>query len=246
MTKKHPYKQYRCKKFDNRIVFCYNTIVEVNYVMNYTQKITLSSHKKNKNMVFICILGSISVLGIVMAVYSLVHARFLFALIYFIAVILGFSYVIMKINTIMPTYLAVKDNYIYLQNWKNGFFPFRTDKGFIGEFLPEKTNLKKININAVAKIYFGSRNYLLRLVENGEFNSKLNTYKKKYNSLLKQMEFFYICTKDGNEIYMPVNGFDDMEMVNFIKLLLEINDKIDFKSNNRLVSKEIPAKRMSF
>ncbi|MDY3928700.1 MAG: hypothetical protein SOZ34_04970 [Clostridia bacterium] len=214
--------------------------------MDYTQKITLSSHEKNKNMIYICILGSISVLGIVMTVYSLIHAKFLFALIYFIAVILGFSYVIMKINTIMPTYLAVKDNYIYMQNWKNGFFPFRTDKGFIGEFLPEKTNLKKIDINSVSKVYFGSRNYLLRLVESGDFNKNLNLYKKKYNNILKQMEFFYVCAKDGEEIYMPVNGFDEKEMVSLLKSVLERNEKIDFKSNNRLASKEIPAKRMTF
>ena len=212
--------------------------------MEYTHKASIEKKIKNKNMVFICIIASISLLGLVMAIYSLITLRILFAIIYILAVICGFSYAIMKINTIIPTYIAKKDGYLYLQTWR-GLFSFRTDKGIIGEFIPSMTVLKRVDISAISKIYLGSRNYLLKLVTSGDFAEQLVMSKEKYENIVKKMEFIYIATRDNNEIYMSVTDFDSDELTDVLKPIVDGNDKIDFKCNNRIISKSIPPKRLS-
>lgn len=213
--------------------------------MDYNKKISISKAKKNSNMVLICIIASISLLGLVMAVYSIVNFNFIFALVYIIAVIMGFSYVVMRINTIMPTYIEINGKYVYIQNWDNGLFPFVCDKGILGEFFPAKTLIKKIDIDAISKIYLGSRNYILKLIPHGIFYSILKNPDNKYQSMLKRMDFLYIITKDDKEIYMSITDFDDEELASVIKPIVEKNEKVDFRSNNRVVTKLIPAKKIS-
>ncbi len=211
--------------------------------MDLTQRASITKKVKNFNLILICIIGSISVLGLVMAIYSVVKFQFLFAIIYLIAVILGFSYIVMKINLIMPTYVERSNDLIYIQNWVNGFFPFVPDNGFIGEFIPSKSMLKKIDISSISKIYIGSRNYLLKIVEPGCFSRTMETYKEKYDNIIKHMDFLYIKTTDDTEVFMSVTDFDENELVSIFKPIVEENDKIDFKCSNRHIYKEIPTKK---
>lgn len=213
--------------------------------MEYTQKASIEKKIKNRNMIFICITASISFLGLVMAVYSLVKLKFIFTLIYLAAVLLGFLYAVLRINTIMPPYIARSGGYLYFQTWR-GLFPFRTDKGFIGEFLPSKTALKKVDISQINRIYLGTRNYLLKLVTEGEFADELASSKKKHENVVKKMDFIYIKTKDNNEIYMSVTDFDNAELSEILKPIVDNDERIDFKCNNRFISKSIPPKRLSF
>lgn len=212
--------------------------------MNYSQKAAMSKNIKNFNMILICVIGSISILGLVMCLYSLVHLKLLFSLIYLVAVLLGFSYVIMRINTIMPTYIASNHEYLYVQNWENGIFPFKINQGLVGEFIPEKTVLKKIDISAISKIYLGSRNYLLKLLEGGELREFLSSPDNKYDSMLKKMEFLYIKTVDNKEIYMSVTDFDKEEIAMILKPITDEHEKIDFRCNNRVICKLIPSKKI--
>lgn len=196
-------------------------------------------------MLLICITASISLLGLVMAVYSIVKVKLVFALIYVVAAALGLIYAVMRINTVVPSYIARKDGYLYFQTWQ-GLFPFRTDKGFAGEYIPAKTILKKIDISKINRIYLGTRNYLVKLLESGKFADELADAKKKYESIVKRMDFIYISTKDGNEVFMSVTDFDDEEIADILKPIVDANDRIDFKCNNRVISKSIPPKRISF
>lgn len=211
--------------------------------MDLTQRASITKKVKNFNLILICIIGSISVLGLVMAIYSVVKFQFIFAIIYLIAVILGFSYIVMKINLIMPTYIERNNDLIYIQNWVNGLFPFVPDNGFIGEFFPSKSMLKKIDISSISKIYIGSRNYLLKIVDSGDFSNTMETYKEKYDNIIKHMEFLYIKTTDDTEVFMSVTDFDENELVSIFKPIVEENDKIDFKCSNRHIYKEIPTKK---
>ena len=213
--------------------------------MEYTQKASVGRKTKNRSMLLICITASVSLLGIVMAVYSMVRLKLVFALIYVIAAALGLIYAVMRINTVVPPYIAEKDGYLYLQTWK-GLFPFRTDKGFIGEYIPEKTILKKINISQINRIYLGTRNYLVKLLPEGKFADELAESKKKYESIVKRMDFIYISTRDGNEVFMSVTDFDDAELADILKHIVDSDERIDFKCNNRVISKSIPPKRLSF
>ena len=213
--------------------------------MEYTQKASVRKKTKNRSMLLICITASISLLGLVMAVYSIVKVKLVFALIYVVAAALGLIYAVMRINTVVPPYIARKDGYLYFQTWQ-GLFPFRTDKGFAGEYIPAKTILKKIDISKINRIYLGTRNYLVKLLESGKFADELAEAKKKYESIVKRMDFIYISTKDGNEVFMSVTDFDDEEIADILKPIVDANDRIDFKCNNRVISKSIPPKRISF
>ena len=213
--------------------------------MEYTQKASVSKKVKNRSMLLICITASVSLLGIVMAIYSIVKVKPLFAIIYIVAAALGLIYAVMRINTVVPPYIARKDGYLYFQTWK-GLFPFRTDKGFVGEYIPEKTILKKIDIAQINRIYLGTRNYLVKLLSDGKFSDELAEARKKYESIVKRMDFIYISTKDGNEMFMSVTDFDNNELTEILKPIVDGNDRIDFKCNNRVISKSIPPKRMTF
>ena len=45
---------------------------------------------------------------------------------------------------------------------------------------------------------------------------------------------------------MSVTDFDDEEIADILKPIVDANDRIDFKCNNRVISKSIPPKRISF
>ena len=214
--------------------------------MDFTQRASMSKKAKNINLLIICTVGSISALGLVMAIYSLIKLEIVFTLVYLFAVLLGFSYVIMKINTVMPTYIERNDDLLFIQNWVNGLFPFVPDNGIIGEFIPAKSMLKKIEIASISKIYIGSRNYLLKVTEKGAFTELIKEYKVKYDNILKHMDILYIKTIDNNEVFLSVTDFDDNELVSIFKPIIEENEKIDFKCSNRYISKAIPAKKFTF
>lgn len=214
--------------------------------MDSIQRASLSKRAKNINLLIICIVGSISALGLVMAIYSLIKLQIVFTLVYLFAVLLGFSYVIMKINTIIPTYIERNDDLILVQNWDNGLFPFIPNKGLIGEFLPSKSMLKRIEISSITKIYIGSRNYLLKVVEQGNFTNTVEEYKEKYDSVLKHMDILYIKTIDNSEVFLSVTDFNDEELIAVIKPVIESNEKIDFKCSNRYISKAITTKKFTF
>lgn len=211
--------------------------------MDFTQRASISKRIKNFNLILICIIGSISVLGLVMTIYSFIKLQVLFAIIYLVAVVLGFSYVVMKINYIMPTYVERNGDVICIQNWVNSLFPFVPDSGLLGEFVPAKSMLKKIDINSISKIYIGSRNYLLKVVDSGTFREMIEKYKEKHDALLKHMEILYIGTSDNNEVYMSVTDFDAEELISIFKPIIEENEKIDFRCTNRHINKGIQVRK---
>ena len=208
--------------------------------MENTQKASISTKVKNLNIVFICFVGIICVLGFVMTILSLIKLKFVFVAAYLLAVLLGFSYVVIKINTIIPTYIERNNDVLNIQNWENGVFPFVIDKGFFGEFIPSKTKVETVEIKSISKIYIGSKNYLFRLISEGEFFDFINDIYNRYENTIKHMDILYIKTVDENEIFMSVTDFDEDELVEIFKPIIDENKKIDFKCGLRYVSKAIP------
>lgn len=211
--------------------------------MENIQKASISTKIKNLNIIFICFVGIICVLGFVMTILSLIKLKFIFAAAYLLAVLLGFSYVVIKINTIIPTYIERNDNVLNIQNWENRLFPFVIDKGFFGEFIPSKTKVEDVEIKSISKIYMGSKNYLFRLVNEGEFFEFINDIYNRYENTIKHMNILYIKTVDENEIFMSVTDFDEDELIEIFKPIIEENKKIDFKCSLRYVSKAIPTQK---
>lgn len=213
--------------------------------MEYSEKIIASKKARFNNMLRICTVGTVTCIGAAMAVYSLIRSNVLFALLYLAAVCMGLLYVIMRINSVAPLYMARDERTLYVQNWINGFFPFRTDKGFFGEFIPERTLIADMDIADIRKIYAGTKNYLSRIIPEGIFSENMSALNKRYGDSIKRMDFIYVCAGDGSEIYMPINDFDSEELGLFLKTILENNEKIDFKSNNRVINRQLPQKRFA-
>ena len=139
--------------------------------MEFTAKACLSRPVKTKSMVKICIVGSIALIGLILGIISLIQGKMLFGAIYLLAFLLGIAYVIIQINTIMPTYLAVKDRRVVMQNWKNGIFSFNPAfrPAFFCDFVPDKTNISQADISKITKLLIGTKSFLIRNLPNTQF-----------------------------------------------------------------------------
>lgn len=71
--------------------------------MDYSAKACLKQRTRNEYIVKISLVGTVSLAGIGLAIYSMVTSNFLFALMYIIAAVMGMSYVIIRINSALPT-----------------------------------------------------------------------------------------------------------------------------------------------
>ena len=83
----------------------------------------------------------------------------------------------------------------------------------------------------------------MKVVEPGYFSATMEIYKEKYDSIIKHMDFLYIKTVDETEVFLSVTDFDENELIDVFKPIIEENEKIDFKCSNRHIYKEIPTKK---
>jgi hypothetical protein len=190
------------------------------------------------------IVGLASSLGVGLFMYNLVRANFLFCLYYFIAVVLGVSYIIIEMNTIFSTYTAVDKNMLYMKNWDNGFLPYdiHYKMAFIREFVPAKTEVLQIPVKDVSEVLIGSRNFVKRYChENAQFMERItelekNAFLGKKNSV-RNMDLFYIKTKNDECCFMPVTGFDETDIIRLLNYL-EKRSGAFIKCNNKSIRRK--------
>ena len=209
--------------------------------MEYKNKASMEKQKRIRAIIVIVFLGCVGCASLLLALYNIVNYKFIFALAYIVACILSVLYTVMKINTVVPTFLADDYENIYMRVWENGFFPFNTEKGFIGEFIPEKTKNIKIALDDIESIYIGSGNFISRNIPESKFSLKLKEYKKKYSSVLKGMEFIHITLKNEKEKYMPVTDFDTDLLATIIKDVQKENKNLKFTTGNRHIRRKVPS-----
>ena len=205
--------------------------------MKFLNKSKLKKDKKIKGILAIALLCCVACVAIVLGVYSIIEKKYLYVVVYVIAFFLSVVYTIMKINTVMPTFIADDEENLYMRYWENGFFPFRTDKGFVGEFIPEKIKNSKIMLKGIAKMCFGSGSFITRTMPYSEFSERYTEYKKKYSGILKRSDFIYITLIDGQERYMSVSDYDMEKMAEIIKDIENINPEFEFVTSNRKMRK---------
>ena len=128
--------------------------------MKFMNKATLSKKEKTKGVLVIILLCCVVCVAVVMGVYSALQTKYLFVGMYALAFLLGVIYTVLKINMIMPTFIANDEENLYMRYWNNGFFPFRTDRGVIGDIMPEKIKSSKITLKGIEKIYIGTGKFL--------------------------------------------------------------------------------------
>ncbi len=207
--------------------------------MEFQNKAILEKKKRILGIFMIALLGSVGCVAFIMGIYSLIIGSYIYVLAYLVACIFSVVYTVIKINSVIPTFIGNDELYIYLRYWENGFFPFRTDKGFIGEFLPEKVKNSKIAFINIKRICLGSPKYISKANPEGDFAKDYLEYKDKYSGMLKHSEFFSVTLTNDVERYMPVNDYDLDALANVIKAAKDSNPEIEVITSIRSVKKKL-------
>ena len=217
--------------------------------MDYKAKAALTGSVKTKGIIQICIVGCVALLGLVLGVVALVGGRILFGIIYFLACIIGLCYVVIRINTILPTYLAVTaDNKLEIQNWENGIFSFNVAfrPSFFCDFVPDRTKISQVELSKITKLFIGTKSYLLRNLTNPRLARDLANLEKinpRCARLLKKMDLFYLETIDGECLYLSVEQFDPAKLVQVLNTIQEIVPDLQIHCSSRELHKRLTQSR---
>ena len=187
-------------------------------------KASVDKRIRRNATVKISFVGTITLLGLVLSIYSIFTGRALFFLWYFVAFILGLSYVIIRINAIFPSYLQIDGDNLIMSVWQNGIFPYRISEksNFISDFMPEKLKKDEIAIEEISAVYVGSKRFFDRQLPDEQYPDILKSVgeDKHFDSVIRRMDFFLVIAKDGETCFMSVTDFD-------IKSMADILDQIE-------------------
>ncbi len=188
--------------------------------MNYLSKVCLDKHLRRTYTIKIAAIGTISLLGLVLGIYSVVTAKYIFALWYFIAFILGLSYTVIRINTAYPTYIATDGEKLVMSVWTNGIMPYTLpDKpNFLSDFIPDKVKTYEIPMSELDSVYIGSKKFLKRSLAENAYPEILTRFEddRHFDKTTKRMDFIYLGLKDDSYRFMSITGFDIDSLAEFI------------------------------
>ncbi len=206
--------------------------------MEFAAKACLAKPVKTKSMVKICIIGTIALAGLVLGIVSFVQANILFGAVYLLAFLLGIAYVVIQVNTIMPTFLAVRGRQVVMQNWRNGIFSFDPEfrPGFLCDFIPDKTEIRQIDISRLTKLLIGTNSFLRRNLPNTQFAADMETLAQanpRCARLLRRLDLIYMETIDGDCFYMSIDRFDPAEVVRVLTEIQRCAPQLQIRCNSR-------------
>ena len=205
--------------------------------METSIKASVNAKLRRNATVKISIVGTVAVLGLVLAVYSLFTANVLFSLWYFIAFVLGLSYVIIRINAIFPTYVELNNGKLIMSVWENGIVPYKIPEKptFLSDFMPEKIKRDEILQEEIAEIYIGSKRFFERYLTEEQIPETIKRLggNSHFDSAVRRMDFMLIIAKDGESCFMSVTDFD-------IAALAEIVDELEKNCMGIKISIGIP------
>lgn len=214
--------------------------------MDYKNKSAIEKKKRSKDIGVIVFLGCVGCAAVVLGIYNIVKHNFVYSAIYFVAFILSALYTVMKVNTVIPTFIADDGEYIYMRYWSNGFFPFKADKGIVGEFIPDKVKNSKVQMSSINKVYIGSGNFVSRNIPESKFAEKFREHKKKFAGSLKRMEFLHMTLDSGKEKYMPVTDFEPETLAAIVRDIQSANKTVNFMTGNRRIRSRVPSNDLRF
>lgn len=187
-------------------------------------KATVNKKLRRNATVKISIVGTVALLGLVLSLYSLFTANLLFSVWYFIAFVLGLSYVVIRINAIFPTYVAIEDDKLVMSAWENGIVPYKLPEKqtFLSDFMPEKIKKDEILKEDIAEVYIGSKRFFGRELPIESYPEDLKALEnnKHLENVIKRMDFMLVIAKDGESCFMSVTDFD-------IDALAELTDELE-------------------
>lgn len=194
--------------------------------METSIKVSVNKKVRKNATVKISIVGTVTLLGFVLSIYSLFTSNLLFAVWYFVAFVLGLSYVVIRVNAVFPSYVSVFEDKLVMSVWKNGVMPYRLPEKptFLSDFMPDQIKKDEISLNEIAEVYIGSKRFFDRCVKEEHYPEILKTLggDRHFEGVIKRMDFLLVIAKDGEKCFMPVTDFD-------IKGLADILDEIEKK-----------------
>lgn len=192
--------------------------------METSVKASVNAKLRRNATIKISVVGTVALLGLVLSLYSLFTANFLFSLWYFVAFILGLSYVVIRINAVFPTYVSLENGKLIMSVWENGVVPYKLPEKptFLSDFMPERIKKDEISEEEIARIYIGSTRFFKNNVEENEYPEILKKLGENshFDSTLKRMDFMLVIAKDGESCFMSVTDFD-------IYALAELSDELE-------------------
>lgn len=191
--------------------------------MEYLSKVCLDKRIRRSYTIKISIVGTISLLGLILGIYSLTAAKYVFAVWYFIALFLGLSYVIIRINTAFPSYIATDGEKMMLSVWKNRVMPYTLPEkpNFISDFIPDKVITEEFPVSEIDSILIGSKKFLKRALAEDDYPSILKRLDndRHFDSTTKRMDFIYFRLRDNSYQFMSVTNFDVHELSGLIDII---------------------------
>lgn len=191
--------------------------------MEYLSKVSIKEKVRRDHVIKISLVGSVSLLGLVLGMYNLTVGNFLFALWYALAFLLGLSYVIIRINACFPTFIATDGEKVVLSRWKNGIMPYTLPEKptFISDFIPEKVNTSEIAMEDISSVIIGSRRFLKKNLSEEEYPEILKRLDldKHFDNVLKRMDFLFVRTKEGENRFMSITDFDLFGVNDFLDIV---------------------------
>lgn len=193
--------------------------------VKYIARASLGRRNKIKASAVLFIVAAAVCVGLVLVMYNLIKGSFLFFIGYLIAVALGILYIIIEINALFTTFIAVDKNKLYMKNWVNGFvsYDLHHKAKLIREYLPAKTAIVEIKVKDIKECMVGSVNYVKRYCrDNRAFLEKVDRLEHLglvSSKTMRKMDIFYVETTDGDACFMPVTNFDRDELVKLLNYI---------------------------
>ncbi len=205
--------------------------------MEYMEKAALVQGKKKREIAKISFIAAICVVGILLGAYNVYDTRYIYAILYFVAAFMGFAYVIIKINTISPVYVAANRDMIYMQCWDNRAFAYRIDfkPAFFTDFIPAKVEREEIPVSKIKGVFVGNCNYLERNLAQDDFEKhikKISTRRTEIEAL-KKMDFLCIERENEKLSFMSINDIEKDALARIINLIYRKNPEVKIKCNLR-------------
>ncbi len=210
--------------------------------MKRTYKAIAEVERKQRirGMIFSGILMFLCVGALMLSIYSFASENFVFGISYIIAIILGLSYIVIKVNQLFSTFVATDDENIIFKCWDNHFFPYNAWNGIpvIREFIPARSEIITIPMQEITSIIIGTKSYIKRNALDDAFNKEVLPYEKnKYSALtgmLDKANLLYIRTKSGESCFMNIDGFNPKDTMQVLNSFTRFCDEdVDIKINSR-------------
>lgn len=200
---------------------------------------TNKSYRRNSGIA-IGIVGAFALFALIMLIFDFINGQILWGVFFLIALILALSYVVIRINSVYPTFLATDKKNVYMKNWINDFLPYDAENKIkiLREFIPAGTKLIEIPIDDISTVLIGTKNFIKRYGEDNEefrINLKPLEVSKDYyqKKTVQSMDLIYISTKDGECYYMPIVKFAPRDVSRVLQFIQRANPEAQIRVNSK-------------